>query len=77
MTYPFKFSGSCSSDANVCVPPDATGYKATCVNTTLDTGACNLATDKLSLTIENKGAMLSGKWYRIKAKVENPVVFST
>lgn len=22
----FKITGSCSSDANVCVPPDAAGY---------------------------------------------------
>lgn len=46
---PYLFSGSCTSEQNIC---GATA-KSTCYNTTKSEGTCTVATDKKSITFEH------------------------
>lgn len=62
----YKFTDTCTSAANTCEwNPTATGYSASCVNTTLDTGACKIDDSKSFIILENQGAMYKTNWYRI------------
>lgn len=65
----FTFTGSCSSEANTCVGVGQTGYEATCVNTTLDSGACVVDSAGSFVTLEHKGQILKTASYKIKATV--------
>lgn len=74
---PFVFNGNCASEANTCVPSGATGYDATCVNTTLDTGSCAQDGTTGNWVFEHKGALYKNKWYRIKIGVKNPSFYGS
>lgn len=75
-TNTFKLTGTCGSEPNTCVPSTDAAYKASCVNTTLDTGLCNKVTDTDTYVFEHKGALSKKLWYRIKVSVANPNLYT-
>jgi hypothetical protein len=70
---PYLFSGSCTSEQNIC---GATA-KSTCYNTTKSEGTCTVATDKKSITFEHQAKLFALKWFRIKVGVKQPSLYDT